>query len=265
MIPNFPQNTVQPMPNYKDFYQNPMQMPMNNQGPMNQMMQPPNPSNFQMQPQIPPQKMQNNNQPNIISSNFIPNKEFNTRKDMFPGKQQLNKIPMGNRPPQNFHHKIDPMSQRSTKIMKMGGGGNPIFNGPRKIDIFKQSNYRKNNNFGQQESLSDIDDQQQMKMPKFMRPPMQMNPKPPMQMRKGKMMNMEPMKMRQPPFFPNFQMDGNMNPMNAFGNNRMGGFQEQMNDMGDFGGFGQKGAHQKKCNFERLKLFKKNVLIFFFF
>ena len=244
MIPNnFPSNPVPPMPNYKEFYQNPMQMSMNPQGQMNPMMQPPAPGNYQMPPQMAAPKMPGS-QPNIISSNFIPNKDFNNRKDMFnKGPNPKMMMPRGG--PQSYHpsqhqHKIDPMSQRSTKIMKMPGGQGGMMQqqqAPRKMDFFKQSNYRKNNQFGQ-DINEDMEDQS-MKMNKMMRPPpMQMIPKPPMPMRKGKM-GMDPMKMRQP-FFQSQFMDPGMGP---FGGNRMGGYPDQMNEMGEFG-FGKGG---QKC------------------
>ena len=59
-----------------------------------------------------------------------------------------------------------------------------------------------------------------------------------MPMRKGKM-GMDPMKMRQP-FFQSQFMDPGMGP---FGGNRMGGYPDQMNEMGEFG-FGKGG---QKC------------------
>ena len=202
-------------------------MPMNNQNSMNPMIQPQNQNNFQMPQQMSTPKMANN-QPNIISSNFIPNKDFHNRKDLYLNKNPNNKMSMQQRPPQGFHHKMDPMNQRSTKIMKM-----PMANGPRKMDFFKQSNYRKNNTFVQQDSLSDMDDNP-MKMGKFMRPPMNMVQKPmPMQMRKQKFPNPDAMKMKPQGFFPNYPMDNGMNMQ--FNNNMRMGFQDQGDD-----GFGFK-------------------------
>ena len=130
----------------------------------------------------------------------------------------------------------------------MPNAGGP--GGPRKMDFFKQSNYRKNNAF-QQENLSDLDENP-MKMQKFARNPMAMNQMPmpmPMQMRKGKFPNSEmTFNMKQQGFVKQQQqMENNFNPFN---NNRMGGFpnqnEQQMDEMSY--GFDQK-EHQKKCNF----------------
>lgn len=234
MIPQqFPQNSAA-ITNYKDFYQNQGSNPnnINNPSPqMNHLLMSQNPNSFQINPanQLITNKMPGNNQTTVISSNFVPNKEYqshksmNISKPMNPMQGMKGSFQKQTHQHQNFHqHKMDHLAQRSTKIMK------PSNQLPHKMDIFKQSNYNRRNHHnishGQPESLSDYDEAPQMKYGnRFMRPPFipkQMPVKRPKYVNMN--MDMMPNKpMKQQFFFPEYPVNNNMNNIESYMDERV--------------------------------------------
>lgn len=261
MIPQpYPQNATT-ITNYKDFYQNQGTMPisLSNPNQMNPMMIPPNQNGF---PMATPQMLSNKMAPgpqaqNVISSNFIPNKDFLMQKNMIAQKMNvmpnLAKVPYRGGPgmPPNMHqHKIDPMAQRSTKIMK-------IPNQPTmKREFFKQSNYRRNVHQGGQADGLNSYEEANMKMGKFLRSPVQNNNQKVMQMKKPQKfpsMGMDNMKPKQPFFFQDYQNEDNF--VDPYMDNRMIGgpnYPPNMNMMdaglNDFSYGGYSGPGSQKSN-----------------
>lgn len=262
MIPQpYPQNATT-ITNYKDFYQNQgtMPMPLTNPNQMNPMMIPQNPNGF---PIAPPQMLSNKMAPgpqtqNVISSNFIPNKDFLIQKSMIAQKMNVMPYRGGHGIPPNMHqHKIDPMGQRSTKIMKIPS--QPAM----KREFFKQSNYRRNTHQhqGGPDGLNSYDDSN-MKMGKFLRSPVQNNNQKIMQMKKPQKfpnMGMDNMKPKQQFFFQDYQNEDNF--VDPYMDNRMIGgpsYPQNMNMMdaglnefsyGGFSGPGSQKSNPKKSIF----------------